>query len=125
MTGAITFSTLQPAGVSGTILQQITLPGRTKDELTDDDVHVINSGQVPTDGDPGDCTGSATAPTAAEGKVCIYINEPSANVTAVEGKPTDFLPDSAFNLSIDVDGTGGQTTVTGSWAYNQPDQGSV
>jgi hypothetical protein len=82
-----------------------------------------------TDAGPSDqdatCTGSADVPTAPAGKVCVYVDSLSANVTTLiasqlDGENTE---QSKLGFGVQMAATGaadGTATARGTWAFTAP-----
>jgi hypothetical protein len=98
----------------------VQLPVRAPHLLTDDIVNFAPSSAA-FDAD-ATCTGTATAPTAPAGKVCIYISE-SANLDEAHGLGT-FAPttNGAFEVRFRSDHTvvGEDMYIWIVWAYTAP-----
>ena len=85
----------------------------------------IQAAAINASEDPA-CTGTAAAPTAPPGKVCVYVVESSiANVMndSLQPQPLDFSgsPLTVFGFNVFVKaGAGPVTTANGTWAYTAP-----
>jgi hypothetical protein len=97
------------------------LPGVAPVDLTSATVNFAESPGVTTDGDP-QCTGTAAAPTAPAGKVCIY-RQNSVNLDGLHGSSADVaaFSDRMFFVIFNVDAaTGSDVWLDFSWAYTAP-----
>jgi hypothetical protein len=69
------------------------------------------------------CTGTASAPTAPAGKVCIYLTSENVAPNSAIGTTLDpALPTGSrlgFSVRADASGANG-TSLTGTWAYTAP-----
>ena len=75
----------------------IPLPARAPVALTSANVNFELNANSPTNDDDRSCTGSASAPTAPAGKVCLYIIC-DADVGQGTGNQAETLADRAFNI---------------------------
>ena len=121
VTGAFGFAgTVTDATATGDDMEQVvSLPGTASTDLTD---ATVNFAPAPaaTDGDPA-CAGSAAAPTAPAGKVCLYLASAAGIGTTVEGLAIPAVPGSRAGFVVDaVSTTGPATGVFGVWAYTAP-----
>ena len=78
----------------------------------DDDVSAI------TTDDDATCTGTAAAPTAPAGTVCIYPYGIGSSIAGLNGFQANNLGDQAFYISWDA--TAGSTFLFVTWAYTAP-----
>lgn len=97
---------------NGVYYEQISLPGLTPAPLTDGRVNY--NGFVADDADLS-CTGTASAPTAPPGKVCIYWGGLNANA---KSGSAGMLPSQGFELSWEV--YNGSGRIWAVWAYRVP-----
>jgi hypothetical protein len=79
---------------------------------------------TPGEQDPT-CTGTADAPTAPAGKVCIYADAVGANVTDLTGLALDGdnSPQSRLGLAVQITTNAAAATTfqaRGTWAYTAP-----
>ncbi len=79
---------------------------------------------APGDLDPT-CTGTAEAPTAPAGKVCVYVDSQSASVTSLAAQQLDGenSEQSKLGFGVVVTATGAanaSTVARGTWAYTAP-----
>ena len=72
-----------------------------------------------TTDDDSTCTGSAAAPTAPSGKVCIYIYGYSGNIDFVVGYAMDNLSDHGFYIGWNQL-SAGDISLFVTWAYTAP-----
>lgn len=115
VTGEITFDGHQPNNTTSDRLG-IDLPGTAPVALTSATVNFATGG---TDND-ATCTGSATAPTAPPGKVCIYLSGAGSGVSDFDGR-VGLLPTRHFMVSFKPLGSdNGDMTFLASWAYTAP-----
>jgi hypothetical protein len=71
------------------------------------------------------CTGTAEAPTAPAGKVCVYVDSQSASVTSLVAQQLDGenSEQSKLGFGVEVTATGAANTSSqarGTWAYTAP-----
>ena len=100
--------------------QVVNLPGRASAELEDDTVNIAVSPVSSAADEDATCTGTALAPTAPAGKVCIYPDlVTSFNVTISRGAHVSILPDQAFAIAT-LNEESGTFQLGGSWAYTAP-----
>jgi hypothetical protein len=105
--------------------QQLPIPAAAA--LKDDDVYVsltgfTSSGGVqPTTADTNaGCTGSATAPTAPAGKVCVYVAA-GENAAGIRGLGVGATGSAyGFKLSWDTQASGSRSYVDATYAYTAP-----
>lgn len=107
---------------SGDVIFVVDLPARAPEPLANDDVNFAPAmGLVVNDADAG-CTGSAAAPTAPEGKLCLYIDNESG-VSAVEGfrALADGFEDRAFLVQFFTNEPASNNLfLMVTWAYTAP-----
>lgn len=99
------------------------LTGTAPTALTDSTVNFAPSLDYPVgDADPA-CTGTAEAPTAPAGKVCLYATFVSPSLTAVQGATgsTALANTRSFLINFTKNPSGSADVyATGSWAYTAP-----
>jgi hypothetical protein len=71
------------------------------------------------------CAGTVDLPTAPAGKVCVYVDQQSANVTDMSAQQVDgeSTNQSKLGFAVQVTATGGandNVTARGTWAYTAP-----
>jgi len=116
-------NTTPNAATAGTALtsdlrQVIQLPGLAPADLSDATVNFANAGAA--DADPS-CTGTATAPTAPAGKVCLYLSSSPGAGTAVDGQAIPGLAGSRSGFVVHATNAAlGETGAFGTWAYTAP-----
>lgn len=101
----------------------ITLPGVASGPLQAADVNFAPDVRaVTTDDDPA-CTGTASAPTAPAGKVCLYVSTLS-NVSSVQGLSVNagntVLEKRGFALEVAATADNVDVYLNGAWAYTAP-----
>jgi hypothetical protein len=100
------------------IRQVVQLPGPAPADLSDATVNFATAGASDAD---ASCTGTATAPTAPAGKVCLYLTASHGAGTAVSGEAIPGLPGSRSGFVVHAtNGTLGETGAFGTWAYTAP-----
>jgi hypothetical protein len=111
-----------PATATGTtamtsdVRQVVPLPGPAPADLSDATVNFASGG----DADPS-CTGTAAAPTAPAGKVCLYLTSAAGTGTSVSGEAIPGLAGSRAGFVVHaVNPTLGETGAFGTWAYTAP-----
>jgi hypothetical protein len=116
----VTLDTTPPTATLANDLRQVVqLPGTAPADLGDGSVNVS---VVPgaADADPT-CQGTATAPTAPAGKVCLYLTATQGDNTIVAGEAIPLLPGSRAGFVVHaVSATTGSTGAFGTWAYTAP-----
>jgi hypothetical protein len=99
------------------VRQVVQLPGPAPADLSDATVNFASAG---TDADSS-CTGTAAAPTAPAGKVCLYLSSAAGTGTAVDGESIPGLAGSRAGFVVHAtNATLGQTGAFGTWAYTAP-----
>ena len=99
------------------IRQVVQLPGTTPADLSNGTVNFAAGG---ADADPS-CSGTATAPTAPAGKVCLYLSSAAGTGTAVDGQAIPGLAGSRSGFVVHAtNATLGETGAFGTWAYTAP-----
>jgi hypothetical protein len=97
----------------------VMLPARTSVVLTDALVNFAGTAAETSDNDPT-CTGTADAPTAPPGQVCLYLYG-SGSATAIEGIGSNHLGDKGFWIYWNATGAAGDDMyVWVTWAYTAP-----
>ena len=80
----------------------------------------VNFAAGGADADPS-CSGTATAPTAPAGKVCLYLSSAAGTGTAVDGQAIPGLAGSRSGFVVHAtNATLGETGAFGTWAYTAP-----
>lgn len=119
VTGAIEWDS--ESSVSGDFRTSIALPARAPQDLSDSTVNFAADLRADTTDDDAACTGTATAPTAPAGKVCIYLINAAANTSGLSGRETLDGPRSAFTVTWGHANTSGSDVfVYATWAYTAP-----
>jgi len=95
--------------------QVVSLPGLATSDLTSAAVNFGNAAAV-GDADPG-CAGSATAPTAPPGRVCLYLAASVGLNTTVTGEAIPLLAGSRAGFVVQAVQADAATGVFGVWAY--------
>jgi hypothetical protein len=99
------------------IRQVVQLPGPAPADLSD---ATVNFGNAGTDADPS-CNGTAAAPTAPAGKVCLYLSSAAGTGTAVDGRAIPGLAGSRSGFVVHAaNATLGEAGAFGTWAYTAP-----
>lgn len=116
VTGEYVFDSSTTGATSGDSIS-ISLPGVAPAALTDASVNFAAGGG---DND-ATCTGSAAAPTAPAGKVCVYLVVDN-NVQDLEGLRAGTLSDRGFTIAfVPTTATPGQDMFFNvTWAYTAP-----
>ena len=100
--------------------QVVNLRARATTALTDATVNIAPSPFSSVADEDASCTGTALAPTAPAGKVCIYPDaSTSFNVTISRGAHVSVLPEQAFSIHTYPE-TAGAFQLGGTWAYTAP-----
>ena len=100
------------------IRQVVQLPGPAPADLSDATVNFANVGAADTD---PSCTGTAAAPTAPAGKVCLYLSAGAGLGTTVDGQAIPGLAGSRSGFVVHaVNTTLGEVGAFGTWAYTAP-----
>ncbi|MDX6631944.1 MAG: hypothetical protein QOH00_4190, partial [Gaiellales bacterium] len=106
------------AAMTSDIRQVVQLPGLAPADLSDANVNFANPGAV--DADPA-CSGTATAPTAPAGKVCLYLTSAAGTGTTLDGQAIPGLTGSRSGFVVHAaNATLGQAGAFGTWAYTAP-----
>ena len=99
------------------VRQVVQLPGTAPADLSNGTVNFAGGG---ADADPS-CSGTATAPTAPAGKVCLYLSSAAGTGTAVDGQAIPGLAGSRSGFVVHAtNATLGETGAFGTWAYTAP-----
>ena len=126
VTAAVTVTVVDPdpiydatataaTALTSDIRQVVQLPGMATNDLSNASVNFASGG---ADADPS-CTGTAAAPTAPAGKVCLYLT--SGAGTAVDGQAIPGLAGSRSGFVVHAtNATLGETGAFGTWAYTAP-----
>ena len=94
------------------------LPGPAPADLSDATVNFANASAPPT---RPLCTGTAAAPTAPAGKVCLYLTAVAGPGTTVDGQAIPGLAGSRGGFVVHAtNATLGETGAFGTWAYTAP-----
>ena len=100
------------------IRQVVQLPGPAPADLSDATVNFANAGAA--DADPA-CSGTASAPTAPAGKVCLYLSSAAGAGTIVDGQAIPGLAGSRSGFVVHAANTTlGEVGAFGTWAYTAP-----
>ena len=100
------------------IRQVVQLPGPAPADLSDATVNFANAGAA--DADPA-CSGTATAPTAPAGKVCLYLTSAAGAGTTLDGQAIPGLAGSRSGFVVHAANTTlGEVGAFGTWAYTAP-----
>lgn len=99
------------------IRQVVQLPGQAPTDLSN---ATVNFAGVGADADPS-CNGTAAAPTAPAGKVCLYLTSGAGAGTVVDGQAIPGLAGSRSGFVVHAtNATLGETGAFGTWAYTAP-----
>jgi hypothetical protein len=100
------------------IREVVQLPGLATADLSDETVNFANTpAAVDTD---FSCTGSAAAPTAPPGKVCLYLTQTQGPATTVDGEAIPLLLGSRAGFVVHANDQESAAGVFGTWAYTAP-----
>jgi hypothetical protein len=119
VTGVVYFDT--SASGAGDYGVTVSLPARAHAVLTNDIVNFRSDGVLysPEEADH-QCTGSANAPTAPAGRVCVYRVTSAEGTSSVRaGEPYSQASDRDFAVRWQ-DTNGGDVYLTAVWAYTAP-----
>ena len=106
------------AAMTSDIRQVVQLPGPAPADLSDATVNFANAGAA--DADPA-CSGTAAAPTAPAGKVCLYLSSAAGAGTIVDGQAIPGLAGSRSGFVVHAANTTlGEVGAFGTWAYTAP-----
>ena len=101
------------------VQQVVQLPGQASADLGNGDVNFA-PGPNAADADAA-CAGSAGAPSAPAGKVCLYLTGVAGTDTAVDGEAIPGLAGSRLGFVVHaVSATTSVTGLFGTWAYTAP-----
>lgn len=115
VTGAFGLSA-NVVGASRVDLRQVvSLPGLATTDLSSATVNFGNAVAV-RDADP-QCTGTALAPTAPPGRVCLYLSASVGLNTTVTGEAIPLLSGSRSGFVVQAEQADAATGVFGAWAY--------
>ncbi|HET6171485.1 MAG TPA: hypothetical protein VFD90_02695 [Gaiellales bacterium] len=123
VTGAFGISSNVTNGVTANVREVrevVQLPGLAPADLTDETVNFANaSGANDID---SSCTGSAAAPTAPAGKVCLYGTAAEGIGTTFDGQAIPGLPGSRAGFVVHAASADAAPAagVFGTWAYTAP-----
>lgn len=107
------------AGVATVDLRQVvSLPGLATSELTDATVNFAAAAAA-GDADPS-CVGTALAPSAPAGRVCLYLSASVGVGTTVSGEAIPLLAGSRAGFVVRALQASAATGVYGTWAYTSP-----
>jgi uncharacterized protein YjbI with pentapeptide repeats len=119
VTGVVYFDT--SASGSGDYGVTVSLPARAHASLTNSIVNFRTDDSAlysPEDADHG-CTGSANAPSAPAGRVCVYHVTSAEGTTNVRGAET-YGRASDRDFAVRWNDAGGDVYLTAVWAYTAP-----
>jgi hypothetical protein len=102
----------------GSYYQSISMPARATAALTTAQINFSADAVAATTDDDAACTGTAAAPTAPPGKVCMYLYQQSGSV-GLNGFQAQNLGDRTFYIVWDVLATGA-AQMAFTWAYTAP-----
>ena len=101
------------------VQQVVQLPGAAPTELGNGSVNFAPNASA-ADGD-ATCSGSAVAPSAPAGKVCLYLTSAPGSDTVVDGEAIPGLAGSRLGFVVHaVSATTSVTGLFGTWAYTAP-----
>jgi hypothetical protein len=104
--------------LSNDVKQVVQLPGPAPSDLSDATVNFANAGAADAD---ASCTGTAAAPTAPPGKVCLYLSAGQGAGTTFDGQAIPGLAGSHSGFVVHAaNATLGETGAFGTWAYTAP-----
>ena len=120
-----TFTTAAPltemlsTAYANDVQQVVQLPGPASNDLGNGNVNFA-PGPGAADADAA-CSGSAAAPSAPAGKVCLYLTGAAGTDTAVDGQAIPGLAGSRLGFVVHaVSATTSVTGLFGTWAYTAP-----
>jgi hypothetical protein len=102
----------------GSYYQSIPLPARATAALTTAQINFSADGTAATTDDDATCTGTAAAPTAPAGKLCMYLYLQSGS-SGLNGFQAQNLGDQAFYIVWNVSAAGA-AQMAFTWAYTAP-----
>jgi hypothetical protein len=100
------------------IREVVQLPGLAPADLSDAVVNFANTPSA-TDADAS-CTGTAAAPTAPPGKVCLYLTAAQGAATTVDGQAIPLLAGSRAGFVVHAANADSSAGAFGTWAYTAP-----
>lgn len=115
VSGAFGLSANVIAATGVDLRQVVSLPGLASSDITSATVNFGSAAGV-GDADPS-CTGSAVAPTAPAGRVCLYLSASVGLNTTVTGEAIPLLNGSRAGFVVQAVQTDASTGVFGTWAY--------
>jgi hypothetical protein len=119
VTGAFGLQHFTNAGTQDHLRQVISLPGTASANLSTANVNFANAAGV-TDADPA-CNGTAAAPTAPAGKVCLYLTAGAGLGSTFSGEEMPPAGGTKFGFVVRSDNAAASGTgVYGIYAYHQP-----
>jgi hypothetical protein len=111
-------STTTTTAVTSDIRQVVQFPGPAPADLSDATVNFADAGTADAD---ASCTGTAVAPTAPAGKVCLYLSSAAGAGTIVDGQAIPGLAGSRAGFAVHAaNATLGEVGAFGTWAYTAP-----
>ncbi len=118
VSGAFGLSANIATASSVNLRQVVSLPGLAGSDLTDATVNFAAAAAV-GDADPS-CTGTALAPAAPAGRVCLYLSASVGVSTTVSGEAIPLLAGSRSGFVVHAIQADAATGVYGTWAYTAP-----
>jgi hypothetical protein len=110
--------TTATTAMTSDIRQVVQLPGPAPADLSNATVNFANPGAADAD---SACSGTATAPTAPAGKVCLYLSSAAGAGTIVDGQAIPGLAGSRSGFVVHAANTTlGEVGAFGTWAYTAP-----
>ena len=98
------------------IRQVVSLPGPAPADLSDATVNSANGADA-----DASCSGTAAAPTAPAGKVCLYLSSAAGTGTTVSGEAIPGLAGSRAGFVVHAANAAlGEAGAFGTWAYTAP-----
>ncbi len=98
------------------IRQVVSLPGPAPADLSDATVNFANGADA-----DASCSGTAAAPTAPAGKVCLYLSSAAGAGTTVAGEAIPGLAGSRAGFVVHATNAAlGEVGAFGTWAYTAP-----
>jgi hypothetical protein len=120
VTGVFGISSTVGGGLTNDLREVVQLPGLAPADLSDE---TVNFGPGVGEGDPS-CTGSANAPTAPAGKVCLYLTSiQGGTAPTVDGQAIPLLLGSRGGFVVHAAGdpiSSSSAGAFGAWAYTAP-----
>ena len=102
----------------GSYYQSISIPARATAALTTEQINFSADAFAATTDDDATCTGTAAAPTAPAGKVCMYLYQQSGSV-GLNGFQAQNLAAQTFYIVWNV-ASAGAAQMAFTWAYTAP-----